>query len=432
MPFLLLSVLLAVYLAWNLGANDVANSMGTSVGSKAITLRQAVVIAGVLEFVGAVGLGQRVSQTLATQVVDPAQFSATPQVLVMGMMAVLVACGLWMNVATLRGLPVSSSHAIVGAIAGFASVALGPQAIHWGTLGTISATWMLTPLVSGAIAATYFWGVQRWILAPADAAQRLVEWVPWLSALLVGSVGGLVLPALAHASWSAAWPGSSVQISLGVGAIAIVAVARHSWPQVPYPPAGPPFSQPSSPPSSPPSGQDLTTLPFARLQVASACCVALAHGSNDVGNAIAPLAVIVHVLAHGTSPTNGVEIPLWILVLGGGGIVGGLAVWGKTVIQTIGEGIIPLHPSGGFCAELATATTVLMASQVGLPVSTSHALVGAVVGLGLVQARSASPELRIQWHTVAAIAQAWLVTIPISAALSAGLFWIMRSMPSRW
>jgi inorganic phosphate transporter, PiT family len=316
---------LAFYLAWNLGANDVANSMGTSVGSKAVTLGQALAIAAVLEFSGAMIFGQGVSQKLATGILDLTQYAAIPDQFVLGMMAVLLATGLWMNVATVLGFPVSSSHAAVGAIAGFGTVSLGLHSVQWQSLGVISITWLVTPIVTAAIAALFY---------------KLVLLIPL---------------------------------------------------------------------------EDES--PFAKLQVVSACGVAFAHGSNDVGNAIAPFAAIVTVLQTHHVPLTGVPIPVWILAIGGLGIVGGLAVWGKTVIETVGEGLIRLQPKGGFCAELATAIAVLAASTLGLPVSTSHALVGAVIGIGWVQGVD-----QVQWGNLRSIVLTWFGTIPATITLSAGLY----------
>lgn len=194
--FLIFISVLAFYLAWNLGANDVANSMGTSVGSKAVTLRQALVIAGVLEFTGAVLFGREVSATLTQNIVHPALFAATPYDFVMGMVAALLACGLWLQIATLLALPVSSSHATVGAIAGFGWVAFGRSAINWDSIGLISLTWVLTPVVSGAIAALFYSQVRRWILDQPNPQQQLYEWIPWLSSVLVGVFGIIVFPSV--------------------------------------------------------------------------------------------------------------------------------------------------------------------------------------------------------------------------------------------
>ncbi|MEH2324345.1 MAG: inorganic phosphate transporter [Nostoc sp.] len=422
--------LLAFYVAWNLGANDVANAMGTSVGSKAVTLKQAIIIAGILEFTGAVLFGHEVTETLATKIANPALFTATPQIFVVGMVTVLISCGVWLQIATSRGLPVSSSHAVVGAIAGFSWVALGVGAIDWSSIGLISIGWVLTPLISGAIAALFYSQIKHWILDQPNQVVQLQEWIPWLSTLLLGIFGVIVLPSLTQ-------PLTNFVIELGfnipaydipllTGAVAAVGLTIISWRQLgdlgeveeKFPPQTQELPSIQNPKSK---IQNPVERLFARFQLLSACFVAFAHGSNDVGNAIAPLAAIVYINRTGSVPTDGITIPIWILILGGAGIVGGLAVWGKKVIATIGENIIALQPSSGFCAELATATTILIASRLGLPVSTSHALVGGVVGIGLVQNINS-----IKFQTLKGIAAAWLITIPVSAVLSAAIFSIAR------
>ena len=411
-----LVALLSFYVAWNLGANDVANAMGTSVGSKAVTMRQALVIAGVLEFTGAVLFGHAVSETLATEIVNPALFATAAQMLLIGMVSVLLACGLWLQIATSRGWPVSSSHAVVGAIAGFSCVAVGVQAIDWSSIGIITFAWIVTPVVSGTIAALFYSLVKRWILDQSDPLGQLNEWIPWLSSALLGLFGVIVLPTLSQPVYTflkrlgLTIPAHDVPIA--IGALAAIGLTLLSWRQLENRESL--YNQPTTPHS-------LVEQQLARFQLLSACFVAFAHGSNDVGNAIAPLAVIAYIDRTGSVPLNGLTIPIWILVLGGVGIVSGLAIWGKKVIATIGYGIIPLQPSGGFCAELATATTILLASRLGLPVSTSHALVGGVIGIGLVQSIKS-----IQFKTVQGIAWAWLITIPISAGLGASIFSILR------
>ncbi|MBD2163167.1 inorganic phosphate transporter [Calothrix membranacea FACHB-236] len=434
MPITLAIVaLLAFYVAFNLGANDVANAMGTSVGSKAVTLKQALIIAGTLEFAGAVLFGHEVTETLATKVANPALFAATPQILLMGMVTVLLASGVWLQIATSQGLPVSSSHAVVGAIAGFSWVALGVGAIDWSSIGSITIGWILTPIISGAIAALFYSQIKRWILDQPNQLVQLNEWLPWLSALLIGTFGVIVLPSLTQplSNFLINQVGLNLpayDIPIFTGAVAAVGLTFYSWNQLEnkakffsqsplplIPRGGPEFPNPQS--SIPNATEHL----FARFQVLSACFVAFAHGSNDVGNAIAPLAAIVYINRTGNVPINDITIPLWILILGGIGIVGGLAIWGKKVIATIGENIISLQPSSGFCAELATATTILLASRLGLPVSTSHALVGGVVGIGLVQNIKS-----IQFQTLKGIAAAWLITVPASAILSAAIFSLVR------
>ncbi|BDI16150.1 phosphate transporter [Nostoc cf. commune SO-36] len=422
---LLFVALLAFYVAWNLGANDVANAMGTSVGSKAVTLKQAIIIAGVLEFTGAVLFGHEVTETIATKIANPALFAATPQILLTGMVTVLISCGVWLQIATSRGLPVSSSHAVVGAIAGFSWVALGVGAIDWSSIGLITIGWILTPLISGAIAALFYSQIKHWILDQPNQVVQLQEWIPWLSTALLGVFGVIVLPSLTQPLTNfvieqVGFDIPAYDIPLLTGAVAAVGLTIVSWRQLAdlgKTEESTQFPMPNAPCPMPNPVERL----FARFQLLSACFVAFAHGSNDVGNAIAPLAAIVYINRTGSVPTDGITIPIWILILGGAGIVGGLAVWGKKVIATIGENIIALQPSSGFCAELATATTILIASRLGLPVSTSHALVGGVVGIGLVQNFKS-----IKFQTLKGIAAAWLITIPVSAALSAAIFSIAR------
>ncbi len=422
-----LTAILAFYVAWNLGANDVANAMGTSVGSKAITLRQALIIAGVLEFTGAVLFGQGVSATLATDVANPELFANTPQVLILGMVSVLLACGLWLQIATSQGWPVSSSHAVVGAIAGFSWVAAGVDAVDWTNIGRISLAWVVTPIVSGAIAATFYSLIKSSILDQPNPIERLREWIPWLSTTLLGVFGVIVLPSLFDRPFFKALPLPTHDLPIATGTIAAVTLTFISWRQLAVSTQNlNKATQPQSPSPSPlPTPYSLFPNPverqLGRFQVLSACFVAFAHGSNDVGNAIAPLAAISYIIRTGSVPLTGFSVPLWILIIGGGGIVFGLAIWGKNVIATIGENIIPLQPSSGFCAEIATATTILLASRFGLPVSTSHALVGGVVGIGLTQNWK---NVRLQ--TLKSIVLAWVITLPVAAGLGAIIFVCLR------
>jgi PiT family inorganic phosphate transporter len=475
---------LALYVAANLGANDVANSMGTSVGSKALTLRQAIIVAGILEFAGAVLFGKGVSETLATGVVNAEAFAAQPQVFLIGMVSVLAACGIWLQIATRRGLPVSSSHAVVGAIAGFSWVAAGIGAVDWPTIGTISLTWLATPIASGAASALFYSLVKYSILDRPDPLDQMREWIPWLSAAVLSIFGIIVLPSVVDVAFVQTGAIALVQdrlgwnipvhdLVIGIGGIGAIVLTQISWKKLasagekeegrgekeegrkpfdfaqgtnkeegrkPFDFAQGTNKEEGRKPfdfaqgtnkeegigtnsPTPPLPHSLIEQQMARFQVISACFVAFAHGSNDVGNAVAPLAAIAYIRRTGSFPQSDFSVPLWILVLGGVGIVVGLSIWGKNVIATVGEGIIELQPSGGFCAELATAATVLLASRLGLPVSTSHALVGAVVGVGIVKGWKS-----VRFQTLLSIGSAWLVTIPIAAGLAAIIFSIARSI----
>jgi len=412
MLYIILVSGLAFFLAWNLGANDVANAMGTSVGSKAITLRQAVLIAGILEFTGAVVFGRQVVNTLTRGVVDVQAFVNDPHTLSLGMISVLITCGLWLQIATWRGWPVASSHATVGALAGFSLVALGQSAVQWSTLGLISLSWLLTPVVSGAIAALFYRTIQQGILQQTYPVRQLNEWIPWLSVALVSVFGFIVLPQITYpiqqflqTRWQ--WPFPEQDLAIAIAGSAVFGLTVWSWQRL------------ALLTNSVAIAEDQTTVEnqLANFQVCSACFVAFAHGSNDVGNAVAPLVVIAAIYTTQAIPTAGAAVPLWIMVLGGIGIVAGLAIAGKKVMATVGENIIPLQPSSGFCAELAAATTILLASRWGLPVSTTHALVGGVVGIGLSQGGK-----NLQLATLRQIGGAWVVTLPISMGLGAVLF----------
>ncbi|NJM56151.1 MAG: inorganic phosphate transporter [Synechococcales cyanobacterium RU_4_20] len=421
LPTLIFAAILALYLAFNLGANDVANAMGTSVGSKAITLTQAIALAGVMEFAGAILLGHQVSQRLINDVIDPGAWSGDPQPWLWAMLAVLLTGGVWLNLSTLLSLPVSASHTVVGALAGAGLMAAGPEVVHWASLGQISLAWAITPLASGAIAAGVYSLIRRGILMQEQPLLQLREGVPGLAVLLFGVFGAIVFPALQRTAWVARWLDNAIipAPALGIGLSAIGALGL-VWVSLKTIVDTSNLDQTSCV-STEVGAQATLERVFGRFQVVSAGFVAFAHGANDVGNAVAPLGAIAFFLNTGQLPGDRPEMPLdlpfWILALGGVGLVLGLAILGKRVIATIGEGIIPLQPSSGFCAELATALTVLLASGLGLPVSTSHALIGAVVGVAWVQDREA-----IAWGTLQKIAITWGITIPAAAAIAAVSF----------
>jgi inorganic phosphate transporter, PiT family len=415
MLWLWLVVALAFFLAWSLGANDVANAMGTSVGSKAITLRQAIVLAGVLELTGAVFFGREVTTTLTSKVAPLGLFEGHPQLFVVSIVAELLATSLWLLFATWRGWPVASSHAAVGAIAAVNFIAFGLNALDGAMLRTIVVSWVLTPFASGLISAMFFWIIQRTVLAQPFLLDRWQHWNPWLSVALVGVVGGLVFPTVVEPvatfmdeHWN--WTLPHHDYALGFGLLGLLGLTVWTLPIL----------------NSEAEAESIVIeRQLAKFQVISACCMAFAHGSNDVGNAVAPLASFAAFWQTQTIPVTGAVVPLWTLLLGGVGIVMGLATWGKNVIVTIGEQLTALQPSSGFCAELGAAATVLLASRWGLPVSTTHALVGSVVGVGLVQGAAT-----LQWSTVRQIAAAWFITVPAAMALAGAVFVGLRSLLS--
>ncbi len=408
---LIAAVVAAFYMAWNIGANDVANAMGTSVGSGALTLMAAVVLAGLFEFAGAALVGVRVTETIRKGIVEVTLFQPSgalgaeaPLILAIGMVAALLAAGFWLQVATMLGLPVSTTHSIVGAVIGFALVALGPAAVNWGTVGMIVASWVVSPMMGGLIAAGMFILVSHGILQRPDPVLATRKLGPHLVALVTFLLFlSFVYKALANVVPDPAW--WLVVMTAGLLAGLAFLFARR-WLD-PIRVEVKPF--------------DFVERVFARLQIVTAVYVAFAHGANDVANAIGPLAAVVQIHALGALPSK-VQVPFWILALGGVGIVVGLATWGFKVIATVGKKIMRLTPTRGFSAEFGAATTVLIASRLGMPISTTHTLVGAVVGVGLARGLAAL-DLRV----LGRIVNCWLATLPFAAILSALIFIIMRA-----
>jgi inorganic phosphate transporter, PiT family len=425
MSIIWLSVVgLAFFLAWNLGANDVANAMGTSVGSRALTLRQAIILAGILEFAGAVLFGQEVTATLSGKIFPLHLFEDEPHLFVLSIIAELLATSLWLLAATWKGWPVASSHAAVGAIAGVNALAFGIGALDWTMLRTITLSWVLTPIASGVISAVIFTLLHNEILAQPHPTERWHHWHPWLSAAVLGLMGSLILPAVfssALAELGQRWPLPAHDYILGAeffGALGLM-----YWTTIPNLPT----SEISE--CSLDLQQNNATLPserqqiehqLSKFQIVSACCMAFAHGSNDVGNAIAPLASFTVFWQTQTVPSVIETVPSWVLGLGGVGIVLGLVSLGKRVIATVGEKLLSLMPSSGFCAEIGAATTILIASQWGLPLSTTHALIGSVVGIGLVQKEA------LQWSNLGQIFTAWAITVPATVLLGGSVFTVLR------
>ena len=327
------------------------------------------------------------------------------------MISVLVSCGIWLQIATSQGLPVASSHCIIGAIAGMSWIQGGVKAVDWSSLGLISLTWIVTPLISGLIAIIFYTLIRQGILEPKDSLAQLKEWIPWLSFLVFSIFGVIVFPIFLDNPMLETISIPHHTLSLLLGGIAIFYVTIHSWKLL----------ESSSKQLEDKFVQKAIEKVLGRFQVISACFVAFAHGSNDVGNAIAPLAAIFYVIQTNTIPNQSLSIPTWIFMLGGAGIAAGLALQGKNVIATVGEKIITLQPSRGFSAEIATATTILLASRLGLPISTSHALIGSVVGIGMIQNQD-----KLNFETVKSVVLAWLVTLPITIFIGAMTFTILR------
>lgn len=410
---LILACVFGFFMAWGVGANDVANAMGTSVGAKAITIKQAIIIAMIFEFTGAWLAGGEVTSTIRSGIIDAeaAGFDEQPELLVFGMLSSLLAAGIWLLVASKFGWPVSTTHSIIGAIVGFAVVGISVDAVMWGQVGSIVASWVISPVFSGTIAFVLFMTVQKLVLSTDDPFVNAKKYVPYYI-FLVGFIIGMVtlVKGLSHVGLEITFM-QSLLVSLLIGAIAMtvgIAMLKRIH-NVPEDNLDERFKS--------------VERVFGVLMIFTACSMAFAHGSNDVANAIGPLAAVNSVIASGGVFDTQSALPMWILLLGGGGIVAGLAMWGHRVIATIGRNITELTPSRGFAAELAAATTVVIASGTGIPVSTTHTLVGAVLGVGLARGIGA-----LNLSMVGKIFVSWVVTLPIGAFLSIIFFTIFTGI----
>ena len=396
-PLILISAaMLGFFAAYGVGANDVANAMGTSVGSKVLTIKQAVLIAAIFEFLGAFLAGGGVTQTIRKGVIDPALFDANLEILIYGMISALFAAGTWLLIASLRGWPVSTTHTIVGAIVGFGIYALGFDKINWSVVGNIGLSWITSPL-SSAIVAALFYYICKELILKENTKYRLI-----IINFFVFLAGFAIALITVTKGLKNIFKQQDLILTFGDSAFysAIAALVFTALFYI--------FSRARL---SNTSGSQEPQ--FAYLMVFTSCAVAFAHGSNDVANAIGPLAAIHQatnqILGNAVSP----DTPLWILFLGAAGIVIGLATLGYRVMKTIGEKIVKLTPSKGFAAQLAAALTVVLASQLNMPVSTTHTLVGAVIGIGLVEGIST-----INVKSVNSIFLSWVITLPAGALLS--------------
>lgn len=407
--FLVVACVFGFFMAWGIGANDVANAMGTSVGTRALTLFQAILVACVFEFAGAYLAGGEVTSTIRKDIIDPTILSGSPDLLVYGMLASLLAAGTWLFIASYNGWPVSTTHSIVGAIVGFAAVGISIDSVNWSVVTIIASSWVVSPFVAGSLSFLLFKSVQALILNSGDPFINAKKYVPGYM-FLVGFIIAMVtsLKGLKHVGLDFSFQESLIS-SLVVGlAVAILGVAfLRNIKDIPKPKGDRVF--------------DGVERIFAVLMVITACAMAFAHGSNDVANAIGPLAAVVSIVQTGGEITAESSLPWWILLLGGLGIVAGLMMLGYRVIETVGKNITELTPSRGFAATLAAATTVVLASGTGIPISTTHALVGAVLGVGLARGISS-----VNAGVVGRIITSWIITLPVGAGLSVVFFYVFK------
>lgn len=413
---LIMACCFGVFMAWGVGANDVANAMGTSVGSRALTVKQAIVIAMIFEFAGAYLAGGEVTSTIRKGILDPALMSDAPELLVFGMMAALLAAGTWLLIASMMGWPVSTTHSIVGALVGFAAVGIGVDAVNWGKVSTIVASWVVSPVLAGLISYGLFMSVQRLIFDTEDPFNNAKRYIP-LYMFAVGLMISMVtlLKGLKHLG---------IDIDLGLGSTFANAIPFSVAAGLVVALIGKQFLDRVPEEVIPSGGNRFANVEkvFAILMVFTACAMAFAHGSNDVANAVGPLAAVVGVIQNGGEIAAKSALPAWILLLGGGGIVLGLATYGFKVMATIGRKITKLTPSRGFAAELGAASTVVLASATGLPISTTHTLVGAVLGVGLARGIGA-----LNLRVIGSIFMSWIVTLPAGAGLAIIFFFIFKA-----
>jgi len=478
-----LAVVFGLYMAWGIGANDVANAMGTSVGSGALTLRRAVIIAAVLEFSGAFLVGTHVSETVRKGIVDSSLFGDDGLSFMLGMLAALLAAGVWLQIASYKGWPVSTTHSIVGAVVGFGIAYGGMKAVYWDKVGMIVASWVVSPALSGIISYLIFRLLLRRVFhtaRPVRAAKRIAPYLVFVVFTILTLT--LVFKGLKNLKLDLELP-AALGIAAAVGVVAslisrlLVSRLSEDEDDVAKPASagdGADTGDRDAGPVTDPTlmrslekaskhvrrvqlaapghmkddvgrlAEDLRRLQyesrkhyefhtdrrqfsqveklFAYLQILSACFVAFAHGANDVANSIGPMSAVISVARDGGNTIAAqAPVPLWVLALGGVGIVVGLATWGWRVMETIGRRITALTPTRGFCAEFGAATTIVLASKLGLPISTTHTLVGAVLGVGLARGISA-----INLTTVRDIAISWVVTIPAGGLLAVVFFYGLK------
>lgn len=410
------TLIAGLYMAWTIGANDVANAMGTSVGSGALTLGGAIIVAGIMEFSGAVLMGSGVTDTISKGIVETSLFAATgplgqdgPLLLALAMFSALLAAAAWLHLATHFGLPVSTTHSIVGAVLGVGIISFGWHGVDWATMLRIVASWVVSPILGGLLAFLAFLYIRQAILRAADPIEATRRAAPVIVAIVVAvMVLSFIYKVLRNRIDVP--PGLMAAIgAIVVGAVAgfiARAIIRRRHPQ----PGANPYA--------------FVERVFALLQISTACFVAFAHGANDVANAVGPLAAVVSLYQNGFHTVAGqVDVPVWVLVTGGAGIVLGLATLGHKVIATVGKQITEITPTRGFCAEFGAATTVLVASTVGLPISTTHTLVGGVVGVGLAQGIAA-----LNVRVIRNIVSSWIATVPAAAGAAALLFILLRAI----
>ncbi len=407
---LLLAILVGFYMAANIGANDLANAMGTSVGSRAITVKQAVIISMIANALGAALAGGYVTNTISKGIIDPSLLASQPDKFMIGMFAALIAAGICVNLATYFGLPVSTTHAIVGGIVGFGVLSVGTVSINWGKIIPIVLSWVTSPVMGGIIAGGMYLFIEKKILSvnnPYEAAEHYTPFLIFMLAMVL--ILSFIFKGLKnlhlHVSFFHTFL-STIPVAIAMGLLGRKWARWHTG-KIDKSAQNYQYSR--------------VEALFAQLQILTACYVAFAHGANDVANAVGPIAAIFSAIKTKTIALQ-VHVPFWMLLTGGIAVGGGLMAFGTRVIDTIGKNITAITPVRGFSAEFGAATTILVCSRIGLPISTTHVLVGSVVGVGIMRGMG-TLDLRILKN----IALSWIITIPFTLLLSMLLYWILVS-----
>jgi len=391
-------------MAWSIGSNDVANSMATAVGAKAITFRQAVLIAGVLNFVGAVFVGSHVTETIRGNIVKPSTIS-DPHALLLGFIASLLAAAIWVTLSTWKEMPISTTHSVVGALVGFGLIASGTQSINWFKLGQVASSWVLSPIVGCIIAFLVFRIIVKLIFdkaKPVESAKIVGPGIIGVTAFMI--VSSLLMKTPLGEKIGVTTDLTVFTTSIFVGVI-VALISMFLLRNI-----------------RAKSAEDYDTVEriFRRLQIVTSCYVAFSHGANDIANAIGPVAGIIP-LASGQGFSSTAPVPVWLLALGGFGIAVGCLTWGHKVMRTLGYRITTLTNTRGFSVDFGAATTVLIASKLGMPISTSHTVVGAVIGVGLARGLAA-----VDLGIIKKIIVSWLLTVPVAAGTSALIFLLLK------
>ncbi len=408
--YMILAGVFGLFMAWGIGANDVANAMATSVGSGALRMKQAVVLAAIFEFAGAYLAGGEVTATIRKGIVEADAFAGDPNLLIWGMLAALLAAGTWLAIASRNGWPVSTTHSIVGAVVGFAAVGVGMEAVNWGKVGTIVMSWVVSPLLAGTLAFMIFRSIQKLILDTDKPIESAIKYGP-IYLFMLGFLIALVTikKGLKHVGLDIE-ADQAFLYAVGLG-VALALIGSYLIRRVK-----------TDPKKDKKFNYTNVENIFAVMMVFTASAMAFAHGSNDVANAVGPMAAVISTAQSGLIASKS-ALPAWVLLVGGIGIVVGLATFGYKVIATVGKNITELTPSRGFAAEIAAAGTVVLASFTGIPISTTHTLVGAVLGVGFARGIGA-----IDLRVVRNIFMSWVVTLPAGAFLAILFFFTLKGI----